>query len=177
MANNDQHSNQNSLNTLVRSLNLGRGSFALILAHSNYGSLREEMGQQLQELCGGEIEEIRLTEEATTLYAEIQQLREAGEPEAVMVWGLEIVDCLETLLIATNNSRDEFPKNVPFPVIIWVNDEVMTQMSRFAPDFYNLAPVPVFFQLSSGKLITLLQQSVEEVEEFLCGHDSSKLFA
>ena len=164
------NSNQQSLNTLLRSLNLGRGSFTVILAHSNYGDLREEMGRRLQDLFEGEIGGVWLTEESTTLYAEIQKLQEAGEPEGVMVFGLEAVEELENLLVATNNIRDEFIKNFPFPVIIWVSDEVMGQMARFAPDFYNLTPSPVFFRLSSEELLALLRQSVRRVEEYLISH-------
>jgi hypothetical protein len=51
------------------------------------------------------------------------------------------------LLIATNLVRDEFRKQFPFPIVLWIDDEVLQKMIRLAPDFKNWAATPIRFDL------------------------------
>ncbi|NEO66769.1 MAG: hypothetical protein F6J98_42925, partial [Moorea sp. SIO4G2] len=53
---------------------------------------------------------------------------------ALLIVGLESVVSLEELLTSTNQVRDEFRKRLTFPLILWVNDQVLQKLMRLAPD-------------------------------------------
>jgi WD40 repeat protein/tetratricopeptide (TPR) repeat protein len=80
---------------------------------------------------------------------------------ALMVSGLESVVNLDNLLAATNQVRDEFRKKFPFPLVLWVNDEVLHKLVRLAPDFYSWAGVPIHFAIATNTLIETLQQKAD----------------
>ena len=121
--------NQESLQSIARSLKLSQGQFSLIVARCNYGMLRQEMAQQLRKMAlarGVEIREIFLPPSVETLYTTLDNYKQQEcSPEkqwALMVLGLEEVNALDKLLTSTNTVREEFRKNFPFPVVLWVND-------------------------------------------------------
>jgi hypothetical protein len=58
-----------------------------------------------------------------------------------MILGLESVRELDNLLISANQVREEFRKNFPFPVVLWVNDEVLSKLVRLTPDLESWGSV------------------------------------
>jgi WD40 repeat protein len=56
-----------------------------------------------------------------------------------MVLGLESVDNLDYLLTSMNQVREEFRKNCPFPLVIWVNDGIVRKLIRLVPDIESWA--------------------------------------
>lgn len=80
-------------------------------------------------------------------------------PKAVMVFGLESVTALDRILISTNQVRDEFRKSLPFPLVLWVTDEVLASMTRFAPDFKSWAATSIKFELSTEELVGFWRQT------------------
>src|SRR5919199_1587939 len=168
--------NDRSLNRLGRAIAFSSGQFSLILAHCNYGGVQRELVQKLRGQSSAEIQELVLPESTLTLYAAIQaQIRQAPLLEthlatatasesasfALMVSGLESVVNLDNLLAATNQVRDEFRKKFPFPLVLWVNDEVLHKLVRLAPDFYSWAGVPIHFAIATNTLIETLQQKAD----------------
>jgi hypothetical protein len=83
------------------------------------------MVERLRELTSVEIRILELKTSEKTLYARIQAELDSEQPDALMVFGLESVGDLDELLSATNQVREEFRKNFHFPVVLWVNDEVL----------------------------------------------------
>jgi WD40 repeat protein len=59
--------------------------------------------------------------------------------------------------------RDEFRKRLHFPVVLWVNDEVLHRLVRFAPDFTSWAATPIKFEIATGELIEFLQQRADSL--------------
>ncbi len=80
-----------------------------------------------------------------------------------MVSGLEAVKDIDKVLVSANQVREEFRKNFPFPVILWVDDHALDRFARIAPDFKSWAGSPVSFELSDEELATALQVNVEAI--------------
>ncbi|MEO0408920.1 MAG: hypothetical protein AAF289_16375, partial [Cyanobacteria bacterium P01_A01_bin.135] len=81
---------------------------------------------------------------------------------ALMVTGFELVTQVDELLKAANQVRDEFRKCCPFPLILWVNDQVLRQMIRLAPDFQSWATT-IDFQPATSQLINALTCGEEQL--------------
>ncbi|MEO1620666.1 MAG: WD40 repeat domain-containing protein, partial [Cyanobacteria bacterium J06632_3] len=64
---------------------------------------------------------------------------------------------LEKLLKAANLGRDELPKHFPYPVVLWVNDTVLQQLNRYAPDLKSFAATPLRFEYPTQVLIAVLR--------------------
>jgi WD40 repeat protein/tetratricopeptide (TPR) repeat protein len=155
--------NDESLRMLARSLTLSQGQFSLILARCNYRSLRQRLMQQLRERCPVEFRERLLDPSAKTIETTIQQELRDEPPPAVIISGLESVRDLDAVLLATNQARDEFRKNFPFPLVLWGTDEVLRRLIRVAPDFESWAATPIEFEIATDELIHFIQETADEV--------------
>ena len=140
--------NESSLDELTWSIETGEGEFALILAHCNYEALQQVMAQRLRQRLqeGGSVamRELVLKRDTRTLYTAIWEELGGEKPAALMVMGLEAVNDLDGVLKATNQVREEFRKNLQFPLVLWVNDAVLRQLIRIAPDFESWATATRF---------------------------------
>jgi len=155
--------NEESLKMLVRAISFARGQFSLILAHCNYTELREELTQHLRTCCPVVIRQLVLDPSVRTLEGIIHAELESEPPSALMISGLELVGDLEAMLTAANNARDEFRKKLPFPLVLWVTDEVEQKMRRIAPDFTSWAAAPIEFNLPTDRLMTRIEQATDAV--------------
>ncbi|NES22916.1 MAG: hypothetical protein F6K41_29360, partial [Symploca sp. SIO3E6] len=157
--------NQESLNTLARAIAISaaQGQFSPILARCNYTKLREHLLQQLRESCTMEFLELVLAPSDKSIYDIIEAKVAQKRPRAIIISGLELVNDLNTLLIAINYARDEFGKNFPFPVVFWVTDEVLKKFIRIAPDFQSWAATPIFFELATEELVQNIKQTTDEI--------------
>jgi len=84
-------------------------------------------------------------------------------PPALIILGLESVEALDDLLTSTNQVRDEFRKRLPFPLVLWVNDEVLHKLVRHAPDFSSWAATPIKFEIATDELLDLLQHKADSL--------------
>ena len=156
--------NDRSLKTLVRAIELAQGQFSPILVRCNYTRLQERMLEQLRELCLVErtppllrVHELTVPEVVVTLYDAIPMALAEEKPQALMVFGLDWVEDLDRVLLATNQMRDEFRKRFPFPLVLWVNDDTLQMLIRCAPDFKSWAATSIKFAIAA-----------EELYQFLC---------
>jgi hypothetical protein len=136
--------NEKSLHRIVRTIRFSQGDFSLVFLHCNYGFLREQMVQRLREKTNANIREINLPASAQSLYTTMATNLGDEQPAASIVFGLESVQDLDTVLVLANRVREEFRKQFPFPVLLWVNDKVLQQLIRIAPDFANWATTVEF---------------------------------
>lgn len=153
--------NQAVLAELQRAMRLRPGRFSLILARCNYVRLRHLVLEALLQ---------SITTVVFPLPAQISTLREAirlhlgnHNPEALMVIGLEGLEKLGAVLKAANLGRDEFPKEFPFPLVLWVNDRILQQINRYAPDLKSFAAPPISFQYPPGELLNSLYERANEL--------------
>ncbi|EGJ29126.1 MULTISPECIES: hypothetical protein [Moorena] len=153
--------NQDSLRELIRLITFSQGEFSLILAVGNYGVLRTQIIEQLQEQCSIPIRELVLEQSVKTLYTTIVEELGPEQPEALMVSGIDSVSCIEEVLTATNQIREEF-RNFRFPLVLWVTDKLLQMLIRSVPDFHSWSSC-VEFVISSGQLIQFIEQTTDQV--------------
>ncbi len=156
--------NESALEELAWAIEASVGQFKLFLARCNYTSLRSQLVEQLQELTGVEIRILELKTSEKTLYARIQAELDSEQPDALMVFGLEAVGDLDELLSATNQVREEFRKNFHFPLVLWVNDEVLKKLLQLAPDFESWATTTEFV-VATDELVGFLRETAEQFFE------------
>ncbi|NEO31522.1 MAG: hypothetical protein F6K36_14020 [Symploca sp. SIO3C6] len=154
--------NDSSLKTLVRAIELSQGQFYLILARCNYAALREQIVPRLRQLCPVEIQKLLLPESFDNLYHTIKAQLAEQQPPALMVFGLESVSNLDRVLTSTNYIREEFKNNFRFPLILWLNDQVLQKMLRLAPDFESWT-TSIEFLIATDELIEFLQQEADSI--------------
>jgi WD40 repeat protein len=131
--------NEKALQQLAWAIENSAGKFKLILARCNYASLRSRLKTRLQEICQAEIRVLQLQKSGKTLYTAIHE--EFGEnlPVALMVLGLDSVQGLPQMLTSANQVREDFRKHFPFPLVLWINDDIYKQLMQFAPDLESWA--------------------------------------
>jgi WD40 repeat protein len=164
--------NQHSLNRLIRAIALSKGQFALILVRCNYQLLRKQMLLNLRAFT----KDINLREfvvEPTTnalhstivseLFLDIPAVVTDSFPSALMVFGLESITNIEDLLTNVNQARDIYAATFSFPLVLWLQDEVATSLSRFAPDFKSWAATTIKFEMPAGDLIALIRGQTESL--------------
>lgn len=154
--------NESSLQTLVRTITLSQGEFSLILLRCNYAALRQRMVQRLHQLSPVHIHKITLPASVKTLYTNIREQLGDEQPPALMIFGLETVKDVGTVLTSANQVREEFRKNFPFPILLWVNDSVLQQFLPLATDLENWATI-IEFQNPTDELVNFLQQKSDEI--------------
>jgi len=114
----------------MRTLTLSEGAFTLIIAHCNYIGLRLKIAGQMHDSAPFKIHQVSLPSSVKTLYTYLQTQLCDVSPQAVMVLGLESVDEIDRVLVAANQVREEFRKNLRCPLVLWVNDDVMNRFVR-----------------------------------------------
>ncbi|MDP8962698.1 MAG: hypothetical protein M3O33_01685 [Cyanobacteriota bacterium] len=154
--------NESSLKALVRAIRLSQGQFRLILARCNYGFLRDAIVQRLRQSSPVKIREIVLPKSVKTLYTTIKAELGDEVPQALMVFGLESVSDIKTVLTSSNYIREEFNQHFPFPLVLWVNDDVLKKLLRIAPDLKSWA-TSVEFKLTTDELLDLIRQKTDEL--------------
>jgi WD40 repeat protein len=109
--------------------------------------------------------QIHLAADSQSIYHAIQLSTPAfrdGNLPAVIVTGLEATQHLEALVKGLNQIREEFRKNCLFPIVIWINDDVMKRMIRAAPDFESWTTT-IEFAIDSDNLIKSLTSGTESL--------------
>ncbi|MEH2046428.1 hypothetical protein [Nostoc sp.] len=154
--------NEGSLQTLVRAITFSQGQFSLIILRCNYVALRQRMVERLHQVSPVEIYEITLPASVKTLYTNICEQLGDEQPPALMIFGLESVKDIDTVLTSANQVREEFRKNFLFPILLWVNDSVLQKFIRLATDLENWATI-IEFENPTDELVNFLQQKSDEI--------------
>lgn len=163
---------EQSLPDLAWAIAMSEGQFSLILAHCNYAVSHEHIVQRLRKNCPVEIREIVLDKSLAKLYSTIREQLKDEQPGAVMIFGLESLNNIDQVLTAMNQVREEFRKSFPFPLVFWINDEILKKLIRLAPDFENWATI-IQFASTDNEMFQSLQPSADEIVQ----HQSSEGFS
>jgi hypothetical protein len=152
---------EKALQQLAWAIESSVGQFKLILARCNYAKWRSHLVKRLQEICQVEFSFLVLSESERTLYTGIREKLREKVPKALMVLGLESVQNLAQMLSSANQVREEFRNNFPFPLVLWIDDEVHKQMLQLAPDLESWTTTKKF-AIAPTELIDFLQQTAAE---------------
>jgi WD40 repeat protein len=164
-------SNERSLGTLSRAISLSQGHFALILVRCNYQVCSTQMWQRLQELTTAPMRELVLPKSLKTLFIDILAVLNDEQPSALVLFDLESVTDIDHVLVSTNQVRDEFRKHLTFPLVLWITDEVLQKLTRFAPDFKSWAATSIKFELPTNQLFALWHQTADDLFAAILGSD------
>lgn len=178
---NEPSVDQRSLNVLVRSINLSKGHFSLIIVNCNYRSLRQKILTTLASQFSDAPElpyripyrEIWWTsphQSDETLYQKLQNILREGSLEnipALMCLGLEQINTqkLENFFLDANLFRDRLKKQINFPIVLWLGDQELQYFYIHAPELVNLASTPIKFSFSLTELHHRVSQQVERLFE------------
>ncbi|MEH1840467.1 MAG: hypothetical protein V7L20_17300 [Nostoc sp.] len=164
--------NQHTLQRLIRAIALSKGQFALILVRCNYRQLREQMLENIRSITKDiYIREIILHPSTTSLHNTIVSELSLDNPavltdclpSSVMIFGIESTINLENLLTGINQARDIYAVTFPFPVVLWLQDDVASLLSRLAPDFKSWAATTIKFEMAKADLTALIHQEAESL--------------
>jgi hypothetical protein len=137
---------------LARAITLSQGQFSLLLVCCN-STNKQQLMSLLNEFLPIAIAQLSLPASAQTLYTTITSAIGSNHPEALMVDGLESVVAINQLIISTNLMRDEFPKQFQFPLVLWVNDEILRKLLLLAPDLKDWAATTIRIDLPNHVLV------------------------
>ncbi|HEY9735242.1 MAG TPA: AAA family ATPase [Trichocoleus sp.] len=159
--------NQDALNGLKRAINLQSDRFSLILARCNYQRLQTALIDHLLK-TEPTLEVLPLPQRLPSLLEALLihlRLRHRGTPPptALMVTDLDAVENLEVILKAANLARDTFQEHLSLPLVLWIDDYVLSQMSQLAQDLKNLGPPTLRFEMPPGELIAGLHREADEL--------------
>ena len=132
-----------ALKTLARSISLSNARFALILVRSQRSESKADALRCLRSQYDLAPQLLEVPAETKQLYPLIQALCNEQQPSSLFISGLDKLTDLDEFLISINQMRDEFRRQFSFPLVLWVNDEIVQKLIKFAPDFYNWASVPI----------------------------------
>ncbi|MBD2343439.1 hypothetical protein [Anabaena subtropica] len=130
---------------LKRAIMLSGGEFSLILACCNSVTKQQQILNCFKASSLTNIHEITLSPTQETLYTTIKTSLGTAQPEVLMIRGLESVAAINELILSTNIMRDEFRKDFYFPLVLWVNDEILQKLIWLAPDLKNWAANTIRF--------------------------------
>jgi hypothetical protein len=146
---NSQDSTVN-IQRLARALRMSDGQFSLMLACCNSTIRQQQILSLLKEFSSVDFQEIVIPPSAETLYTTIDNVLGATQPEALMIRGLESVEAINQLIISTNLMRDEFRKQFQFPLVLWINDEILRKLVWLAPDLKDWAASTIRFEVPNN---------------------------
>ncbi|MEQ8960086.1 MAG: hypothetical protein RLP02_19540 [Coleofasciculus sp. C2-GNP5-27] len=155
--------NGQSLRKLARAIMMSQGHFALILVCCKFSPQPLSVLNQLQELSSLPIQGVMLRPSVDTLFTAILTSLDEPPPPAVVVFGLDSVVAIDQLLSATNLVREEFRKQFPFPLVLWIDDRILQKMIRLAPDFKSWAANPIRLECCSHR-------AFHQVYKMACAH-------
>ena len=150
-----------SLQQLAWAIESSVGQFKLILARCNYASLRDRLIERLREISQVEIQLLVVQQSHKTLYTAIRDEFGENVPGCVMVVGLETVQNLAVMLTSANQVREEFRKHFPFPLVLWIDDEIYKQLIQFAPDLESWATTRNF-AISTQELVDFISETANQ---------------
>jgi WD40 repeat protein/tetratricopeptide (TPR) repeat protein len=153
--------NSQQLEDLAWSIEASQGEFKLILAKCNYLNLQNQLIQELQKICQIEIQILRLQASERTLYNAIQA-EFNQEIAALMIVGWESLPNLSKMFSSANQVREEFRNNCPYPLVLWINNQIYQQIMESAPDLESWG-ITINFSLPFDELINLLKSIIDKV--------------
>lgn len=176
---NEPSVDQRSLNVLMRSINLSKGNFSLIIVNCNYRSLRQKILTALASQFADAAElsyrlpyrEIWWTsphQSDQTLYQKLQNILREGLPAnipALMCLGLEQINTqkLANFFLEANLFRDRLKKQINCPIVLWLGDQELQDFYIHAPELVNLASTPIKFSFSPTELHHRVSRQVDRL--------------
>jgi hypothetical protein len=149
---NSQESSTNTavIKRLARAIMISQGQFSLLIACCNSVKKQQQILSVLEEFSPVQIQEINIPTSAQSLFTAISDRLASIQPDAVIISGLEAVEEINDLITSTNMMRDELRKQFQFPLILWVNDDILRKLIWLAPDLKDWAACTLRFDTTAS---------------------------
>ncbi len=145
--------NRQSLKRLARVIAMSQGQFSLILVCCKGSQQPLQIVNELRGISSIPIQGIILNSQIDTLLGTILSAIDKPPPPALIVFGLESLVGIDSILSAANLVRDEFRKQFPFPLVLWINDGILQKLIRLAPDFKSWAANPIRLEIHDNRSV------------------------
>jgi tetratricopeptide (TPR) repeat protein len=155
--------NQRALATLARSITVSQGKFALTLVRCNYTTLQQRLAHSLKASCPVQIQEFTLPSQSENLWQPILHAAGHQVQTALMVFGIEAVQNLPTLLRELEQARTELTSRCQLPIVLWLNEEALSYLVKLAPNFYASTITAVTLMPSTTELDILWRESSDQL--------------
>jgi hypothetical protein len=155
--------NQRALATIARSITVSQGRFALTLVRCNYTALRHRLVPQLKAACPVPIQEMILPRNLSSLWLPLANAASHQKQRALMVHGLEDVENLVDLLRNLDDEQIELTSRCQIPIVLWVNEESLSQLVQLAPGFYASTVTAITLRPSIEFLDALWRESSDRL--------------
>lgn len=169
--------NARSLDELCFALTATQGQFKLLFGHCNYRELRQQISSKLLLGTGAQetgkphqpeaqrpqILELQVTPETTSLLPSLLECA-MTQPDAVMIAGLETALNVRGLLEDLNQRRELLRDRCAFPVLFWLDDQLLSLMVRHLPDLESWATIYAF-DIEPEQLIAQIDRFCNHVFE------------
>ena len=163
--------NEKTLRQLALAIASSQGQFKLMLVRCNYASWRSHWIKRLQDFCAQEyqlqVPVLELQANDTALYNRIKNYVGKHQLAALQVVGWEKVTDLDTLLRAANQIRETLRGEFPFPLLLWLDDRVLTRLMEVANDLHSWSTSKRFLATSSALLTDLEHKASQLFERIL----------
>ena len=159
--------NQVELTALCNMLELA-GGFTLGFARVNHPKLRARLVEEVRRrLPGKAINELTLDPRSESgVVAQLEEAFGQQNLDGVFLYGLDAMFDLTTrqspAMDALNLNRNYFGKRFPFPVVFWLPEFAMRELSRQAPDFWAWRSGTYYFVGEEGDAAETLRGLDEE---------------
>ena len=165
---------QATLKRLLRAIALSEGDFALLLARCNSIEVRDHLVADLKAQLGSRLYDRHVTD-ADGVVNLVDILDEVGEgTQVISVTGLEASPHLHDILALANNAREEFRKRFKFPLVLWVTDEVESELRRRSPDLASWAAPSFDFALDRAELQAMLERETADVLDWAFAREGKR---
>ena len=165
---------EDALQELSLLLDIYDGTFTLLLARCNYANLRDRAIARLTEISETKIRQVGLDPTTRSIYQTVQASKPTTTKSttntestttdenlpAVMVVGLETTEHVDVLVKGLNQIREEFRKHCPYPIVLWINDDILKMLIKLAPDFESWTTT-IELAIASDDLIKSLTAGTE----------------
>ncbi len=152
---------QDTLEDIIWGMEASTSELSLTLAICNYPELRDRLIESLHEQCALRVRTVTLSPDVVRLSDALAEAVGEDPPESLMVRGFESLAHLNDALVVANLGRDTFRDRFPFPLVLWMDDEVSVRLVRIAPDFENWAGIPSRFEPSDDELLDMLVRNAD----------------
>ncbi|MEM9212967.1 MAG: hypothetical protein AAGD25_01190 [Cyanobacteria bacterium P01_F01_bin.150] len=145
-----------ALKTLARSISLSKHRFSLTFVRCDRAYPQSLALRLLRDRYNLAPEVLELPNNTQQLYSLVRKSQSACDADAsfcLFILGLNNVTHLDELLISINQTRNEFQQNFSFPIVLWVNDDIIKKLIKLAPDFYNWASAPISLGYPSAEVL------------------------
>ncbi len=165
--------NDQSLEELETLLLDCQGEFCLIFAICNFNDLQSEKIKQLTQIMSGHNFRLNIKSvprNIKSLYSFCEKQNSSSETfDCLAITDLNKVNQIDTILTSANQIREKFKKQFYFPIVIWINNELLVKFIRQYHDFESWA-YRIRFEQSLDKVQKSLQQTIDLVFDSVIHH-------